>query len=513
MKTKSVLLFCLLGCFTLQAQTNGLFYLDLLSSFASEQSMTFDGQQYYYLSDSSGVSSLVKRDANHLPQWHKTFQDINQTIIEYSDDGLLLSGSQAPRNFTFCKMDTAGAVVWAKSLDYGDINIVTAQHATSHGYYQTGYRDYPTGIGFTFDITISRFSPSGTFLWSKAYGDNNYRYSNNCSVVLQDDGLVTAGSRDVQFGNTSQLILSRFDSSGNQVGIKSYDPGSFFTRMEPKCMYNFNDTAFIVCCAGYNTNNNYDVVVFKLDIAGNVIWTKRFYQIGYGEYPISMTMDNNGNPAILCRYFLTAQGFPGGYFLLVIDQNGSILSSNSIELFWSGATFETCRLQKTPNGYAFNSFYYDRSQFGYYPVALFTDNDFKASCPINEGSYALSFANPVTTAAVEPFLTVDNAITCTDISPVITDRTDPLPAFDDLCRLVSISQEPQQITLACYPNPASDFIRLETKEPVAVLITNASGETVFTGTIDSQQAIPVGNWASGVYIARIGNKAVRFCKL
>lgn len=64
--------------------------------------------------------------------------------------------------------------------------------------------------------------------------------------------------------------------------------------------------------------------------------------------------------------------------------------------------------------------------------------------------------------------------------------------------------ENQQATIKIYPNPASDFLFVETKEAIAVKIFNTSGQLVLEEKqVKKDKAIDVSNLHSGVYLVQL----------
>ena len=66
-----------------------------------------------------------------------------------------------------------------------------------------------------------------------------------------------------------------------------------------------------------------------------------------------------------------------------------------------------------------------------------------------------------------------------------------------------------------YPNPASDFINIETGTetlPISLLIFNHSGQKVLESTITQNQQIDIRSFNPGIYLIRINNQAIKFIK-
>jgi hypothetical protein len=67
--------------------------------------------------------------------------------------------------------------------------------------------------------------------------------------------------------------------------------------------------------------------------------------------------------------------------------------------------------------------------------------------------------------------------------------------------------------MALYPNPASDFIRIEgIGDDSEVRIYNAMGALVKVTTASANEEIGIGELSKGLYLLRCGNISLRFVK-
>lgn len=512
MKRALLILFfaCLLQM--VKAQSTYQIYYGGPKVFTSPLSMTTDGTNYYFLQQIDSKTYLWKQDQAAQTLWIKSFDslgmdEIDADLIEYKNGSIFISGGATSRDVVFLKADTSGNPEWIRTVDYGDINIVTAHHSTDNGIFQTGYRDFPTGLGFTYDITISRFTPDGNFLWSKAYGDNNYQYSNEASALTAGEGLIVAGFKGIQFQITNELFFTKFDSSGNQLWLKKFNPGTFFEMMTPDFVYNDGDSAYIIGCTARNTNFNYDAYVIRMDTSGTILWTKRFYQIGYHEYIMGMKPDNAGNFDILCRYGLQTGSDTSGYFMLKINRAGNILSSNSLSMTWGFNNFERTDVFTSGSGYMFRTWYYNYANFQNYDCLISTDQNFQIPCSAYNGTYSLSFVNGSMITTNEFLL---SAVSITANGSMTTSFTSEQPfAISDLCTLTSLSELKNDV-LEIYPNPATDKVNIRLTESSTINIMDISGRQVFSGQYEKGDAmVDVSHLTSGVYVVKCGDAVKR----
>jgi len=203
---------------------------------------------------------------------------------------LLVAGGHAAQQNFIAAIDPNGQVLWANAANYGDINLPARIHAAGDGYLTVGHRDYPTGGGWTFDITLCRWGPDGALLWAKAIGDNTYDYFGWTSLVLAGGDILVAGER--KGDDSSQPVLARFNADGDLLWMKLLtDQAAFFTYTTPTDLVATSDGNYALVATTYNTNFNFDAQLITFDGDGQALWARRMYQVGWTEVGGSIIED------------------------------------------------------------------------------------------------------------------------------------------------------------------------------------------------------------------------------
>lgn len=184
--------------------------------------------------------------------------------------------------------------------------------------YIAGYSDNTTTGDF--DIILSKLNGLGYLLWTRYYGDtlkNEYGlYMNIC----KDGNLVVAGERRI-LNNDIDIIIYKIDTSGNIIWERTY--GTAILNESAKYIESTKDGGYILC--GFRSDNyaSNDIYVLKLDSLGLLQWENSFGGMD-NDYAnmIHQTMEGN--------YIITADTKSkgaGGYDIeiLKLDSLGNII--------------------------------------------------------------------------------------------------------------------------------------------------------------------------------------------
>ncbi len=176
---------------------------------------------------------LVKTDLNGNLIWAKTFNYGNFSqgfcIRQTVDKGFIISGtnfsSQYLYNIFIVRIDKDGNFLWRKS--YGGAGNEQAlsiiQLKTTKEFYLTGY-SFSYGNGYS-DIFVMKLSETGDSLWFKTFGNFTNDYGSKIKLSL-DYNLLICGHSRVSDANQYDLILLKVDLAGNQIW--SVNAGGFF---------------------------------------------------------------------------------------------------------------------------------------------------------------------------------------------------------------------------------------------------------------------------------------------
>ncbi|MFN6037466.1 MAG: hypothetical protein ACK452_03280, partial [Bacteroidota bacterium] len=157
------------------------------------------------------------------------------------------------------------------------------------------------------------------------------------AIEISSGGYMIAAMNEKSFGDTDIYIL-RTDINGDTIWTKSF--GGNFSEY-PNMILETTGGNFLIL--GYTKSfgaGNNDIYLIKIDINGNILWTKSYGDIGDDEgKDIIATTDGN--------YIITGRSnSPGNLnydaFLKKIDPNGNILWENN----YGGNQYETSRSVK-----------------------------------------------------------------------------------------------------------------------------------------------------------------------
>jgi hypothetical protein len=256
---------------------------------------------FFYILDSSGTIQFQKLYGDSLEQMAKY---VEQT----SDKGFVFCGyttDAAGSNDTYAvKIDSAGNEKWHIQVggplpENGD-----AIHELADGNYLLTGDTKSFGSGGT-DVEVVKCDKNGNIIWDKTYGDN---LENGCQGIIEmsNGKYLSFGETNIPSSVAFDFFIEMLDTNGSVISRHTFGgtaSDALFSLVEVPGME--------FMCTGYSRSFNgfsaYDVVLFKVDTAGQMKWLKNItspgIDIGYkiipsvnGDYLITgLFADNNGN--------------------------------------------------------------------------------------------------------------------------------------------------------------------------------------------------------------------------
>lgn len=292
------------------------------------------GGQYLWHRTPTG-NELIKVGLDGTTLWSKDISfsggPFTTGRIHYTDGALYMTGAYQNagyRNF-LAKLDTNGVQLWAREINYGDVNMNTRIHAQANGVLLVGHRDALEFGEFTFDITLARFAADGTLLWNKVHSFSGWSITALASATTPNGDLLVAGNAFAPLASSDlDLVLWRFSAAGDLLWRRDVvDPSNFLTDVRPTDMIATSDGHFALCATTYNTNSNYDAHVMKLDEAGTLLWAKRLYRIGWYESARSIMEDSQQRLVVSGWYGLWPDE---GHLGVRLDLAGALIDATSL---------------------------------------------------------------------------------------------------------------------------------------------------------------------------------------
>lgn len=259
----------------------------------------------------SGDCYLTKMDKNKKilwsQQWGTVHKDTGRVVATDVSGNIYVAGTIEENdsvdyyNLFLTKLDKSGNILWTQNLgtDKSDwpVGIIPQSNGdviltgTTRGSLD-GVTLNPEGI---FHAFMARYSSTGSFISvSQIPHPDGYEIEN---ILIDSVGnLFAYGHIEIVAYEIREPYLSRFDSDHNLLwtkrwGTDSWDSVSKIVLDSQGNIYVIGGIEEVEENIGYSIDS--DVYLFKMDSAGNVLWTKRWGTIAQdlGE---SILLDSNG---------------------------------------------------------------------------------------------------------------------------------------------------------------------------------------------------------------------------
>ncbi|MDB5284038.1 MAG: hypothetical protein JWO06_3113, partial [Bacteroidota bacterium] len=239
----------------------------------------FSGQTMSF-GDSHGDTYVVKVDSDGIQQWAKKYggseEDGGNSVVPTADGGYFVTnhtesiGNGECDSWVF-KTDAEGNVIWAQTYGYSLDDVGYHGIQTSDGrYVVTGLvHNLPDTLG---DAFIARYDTDGTPLWVQSYitlkGDEGYRI-----VESRDNGFIVAGQTTDSTNGPEDMLLFKTDTGGNLIWTKKIGGAGY---EEAYGLIATKDGNYMA--AGFTTSFSLseDAYLVKFDSAGNILWDKTY---------------------------------------------------------------------------------------------------------------------------------------------------------------------------------------------------------------------------------------------
>lgn len=423
--------------------------------------------------------------------------------------GILMGGTLQHNGYkTFVtRLDTSGGLLSNQEIDFGGYNEPVFLRRKGSRTLIAGYRDFPDGLGhFTFDMTMVRLDSNDQVLRASASGNDTSDFTLTAAAILRNGNTVSVG----EVGNRAlarfQSQLAWWSDRDSLFRMLQVDDGSFYTRLRPVEIVPSGDSALIVAASGSTiAGNEQEVVVFKLDTTGQMIWSRRYYQIAYDLEVRTMATDRFGRICLTGNCYRTVND--NGTFLLRLDQDGNVLDGSLFQapVFTFGGNATTDLLIAQDGSWTYPVYYYAGNL--YTPALVHTDTSLQSVCAdLNEPFiFAMAGANLVlvpSTVPIQEFLSV--APDSLGIS--FSNRS---VHEGDLCLAVAIENDSYAggSVIKVFPNPASDRVFLSgLSGDLELSILDVSGREIFSTRqirYEKDEAIGLPELIPGLYLITV----------
>jgi len=242
---------------------------------------------------------FIKAQVTFQKVYPTTIRQSGKDVLPTSDGGYLIAGMTTTTivgdsDIYLIKTDYSGNILWTKTYggslpDYPHALIRT----NDSNYFMLGFtKSYGAGGA---DIWLLKIDPSGTLLWSKAYGGTGDESGHE--IIPTSDGNYAITGR-----SNNDAYLLKINPAGNTIWTKSYGGSQYETSHSVKqCL----DGGYILVGKTFSYGQGAgDIYVVKTNSTGDTTWTKTFGGIyddeaGYvlanpdGTYTIDAQISSN----------------------------------------------------------------------------------------------------------------------------------------------------------------------------------------------------------------------------
>lgn len=145
----------------------------------------------------------------------------------------------------------------------------------------------------TIDLYLAKFV-AGERSWHRVYDGRAHGYDSGFAVAVRGGAIYTAGRRDPAGDDTSDLLLMRWDSSGDPIWTRAYDSGSHRDDVAVDVAVDGDGNVVVV---GYSITpaTDWDWVVVSYRPDGTRRWVRRYDGPAHDhDVPAKMLIDSAG---------------------------------------------------------------------------------------------------------------------------------------------------------------------------------------------------------------------------
>ncbi len=464
----------------------------------SNQDFVFAGHSREVVSFTSWAS-LFKTNRNGSLLWYK-FYEYNQSsssarsLIEIPEGNYILTGQvhdSLGQAFTsyIMKTDTAGEIIWSKILPFSSTTIGLEDLSMS------GNNIYCAGTvnnyihGSSQDFYFVKINPDGDILWSKYLANAQTDRLNGITTTL-DRGCAFVGD------NGYDIYYGKLDSAGNRqwskrIVLSGNDDGLHIEQT--------NDGGYLISgiTSGFGFGG-YDILLFKTDSMGGVLWAKVIGNIG-SERPSAINHLTNGG--LLISGSVSDTNFLVSALSIKVDSSGNLMSSN-IYGPNGGTGFSTSEIG--------NDYFILAGAYNYLPpngllLPFIVKSNTTGISGCLENPYVLFDSTIVLNAIDVSDTVVDGLSVLIDVIMNVYAETINI-ADSEFCFVNSIMNLNFDNRIQLFPNPNNGNFRVQIDRTVngKLIIYNAVGKIVHDQIISSNNfELALRNIASGFYILKI----------
>lgn len=150
------------------------------------------------------------------------------------------------------------------------------------------------GIGTLSDISVIKYSNSGSELWARSFNGPDNSTDNARSLAVDNSGNIYVTGFVTSSGEP-KLTLIKYNSTGDLQWSRQFDTTGV-TISFGEAVTIAPDGFIYVSGFTRNASNNFDILTLKYDTNGNILWGRSFNGLGNGDdMPVNVLCEDSNN--------------------------------------------------------------------------------------------------------------------------------------------------------------------------------------------------------------------------
>lgn len=274
---------------------------------------------------------VIKTDKYYTPQWSKTYGSNNldkgYSGKELRDGGFVIVGtiagaSAANTDIYVAKTDNRGKMLWSNIIGGPNVEDGRAFVELPDGGIVIAGSTASYGAG-SYDVLLAKIDALGHQEWMKTYGSGAYDRAYDIKRT-SDGGLIVTGITSSTGPDYTDTFLLKTDENGNQQWFERYDANG--RNDEGRSVIEAVNGGFL-SVGLYNNDpvsGNYQAYAVKTTASGNPLW-KAFIGFSTSEETYSVVQTRDGNYMLTGKTYLHRTNDDYQLLLVKIDDSGNIL--------------------------------------------------------------------------------------------------------------------------------------------------------------------------------------------
>ena len=278
---------------------------------------------------------VVKLDSAGGIQWTRTIgggnADYGRGIIQASDSGYVVVGytwsfGMGSADVYVVKLDSAGNIQWTRTIGGSSTDYGWSVVQTSDGGYAVAGTTWSYGFSGTAEVYVVKLSATGGVLWTRTVGASGGNEYGTAIVQTSDGGLAVAGHTRSYGQGGYDVYVVKLTASGGVQWARAI--GGANDEFGYGLVQTYEGGYAIVGHTYSFGQGNTDVYVVKLDVNGNLQWTRTIGGPNY-DYGVAIWQSPDGGYVIGGYTQSFGQGLYDVY-LIKLDSAGNLQWTRTI---------------------------------------------------------------------------------------------------------------------------------------------------------------------------------------